>query len=103
VSGRGDTGSEPDLKRVELVPLSEERFKAGLTVRRIHDSDARFLIAAALFVALVACVVAHVHYASVTGFKETCAIDQLFDPITAALIGALTTILGFYFADRRRE
>lgn len=67
-----------------------------------HEGDVRVAIAAALFVALIVAFCLKLHYASAVGFKE-CSIDQFFDPILTGVAGALTTIIGFYFGDRRRN
>lgn len=70
--------------------------------RRYHPDDVRVWIAAVLF--FVSIVVFGVKvYASFKGLKESCALDQLFDPVLSFLGGALMTMLGFYFSERNRN
>lgn len=66
-----------------------------------HEGDIRVGLAVMLFV-LASCVFGFkLHFASEAGFKE-CAVDQFFDPLLSGLVAALTTVIGFYFGDRRR-
>jgi len=87
--------------------LSDERKSFPVADRypelreHFHENDIRVAIAASLFVALLVVFGLKLQYASAVGFKE-CSIDQFFDPILTGMGGALTTIIGFYFGDRRR-
>jgi hypothetical protein len=82
----------------------QNRFPEGeIGEGHFHDGDVRVGIAAALFVVLLVAGGLKLHYVSAAGFKETCSIDQFFDPLISGIAGALTTILGFYFGDRKRR
>lgn len=60
----------------------------------------RVWIVVALFVVFFVVFGVKVYFASAAGFKETCALDQLFDPVLSGIAGAFTTVLGFYFSER---
>ncbi|HEV3156023.1 MAG TPA: hypothetical protein VGZ00_01630 [Candidatus Baltobacteraceae bacterium] len=80
----------------------QNRFlEGGIGEGHFHEGDVRVGIAAALFVVLLVVGGLKLHYASAANFQETCAIDQFFDPILSGIAGALTTIIGFYFGERR--
>ena len=82
----------------------QNRFPEGeIGEGHFHEGDVRVMIAAALFLVLLVAGGLKLHYASAAGFKETCSIDQFFDPLISGIAGALTTIVGFYFGDRRRR
>jgi hypothetical protein len=51
---------------------------------------------------IAAAVGTKAYFLSRIGLKDSCSIDATFDSMVAYLAGALTTILGFYFGDRRR-
>jgi hypothetical protein len=67
---------------------------------RHHRDVVRAWIVVALFVVFLVVFGVKVYFASAAGFKETCALDQLFDPVLSGIAGAFTTVLGFYFSER---
>jgi hypothetical protein len=75
-------------------------FQPGLTPM-FHDNDVRVGFAATVFLALVVTFGTKLYFASHLGFKDSCPIDAFFDSMIGYESGALTMILGFYFADRR--
>jgi hypothetical protein len=86
------------------ITAVENRFlEGGIGEGHFHEGDVRVAIAAALFIVLLVVGGFKLYYASTAGFKETCSIDQFFDPLISGIAGALTTIVGFYFGDRRRR
>jgi hypothetical protein len=86
------------------IAAVQNRFPKGeIGEGHFQEGDVRVGIAAILFAVLLIVGGLKLHYASVAGFQETCAVDQFFDPIFSGLAGALTTIVGFYFGDRQRR
>jgi hypothetical protein len=90
----------PPAKDGLTAYIEETERKLFSDARRSHRDIVRAWIVIVLFGAFLIVFAAKTYYAQAVGFKDTCALDQHFDPVLSGLAGAFTTILGFYFRDR---